>query len=357
MAKTIIIAEAGVNHNGSLDLAFELIDQAVAVGADIVKFQAFNSSQIVTQSLSKASYQKVNTGGQDSQLAMLKKLELSRADHERLIEHCQKKSIKYLSSVFDLQSLNDLVNYFGITEVKLGSGEITNGPLLLKIAQLQCDVILSTGMCDLVDIQRALSILAFGYLDRSEYPTRATFEAAFNSVEAQKILKEKVVLLHCTTAYPAPINDINLYAMDTMRNTFLLPVGYSDHSLGINIAIAAVARGAIMLEKHFTLDKNLPGPDHKASLDPREFARMVTAIREVEVALGNAEKKVTPSELDHFDIVRKHLVAAQTIKKGEKFTERNIAVKRSQGKISPIYFWEILGETADKDYVIDDVIS
>lgn len=356
MRKTYIIAEAGVNHNGSIENAKKLIDVAVAAGADAVKFQTFKSKSIASKKAMKAQYQKKTTDQSESQLDMLKKLELDQATHEILIKYCEEKHIQFLSTPFDLESVDLLANTFDIPTLKVPSGEITNGPLLLKMAKTNKPIIMSTGMSNLAEVEMALAILAFGYLGLEEEPTIKGFQKAYSTKDGQKLLQAKVTLLHCTTEYPAPIRDVNLKMMDTLFHAFNLPVGYSDHTEGITVPIAAVARGAQVIEKHFTLDKNMPGPDHKASLEPFELKQMVHSIREVEFSIGNSLKKPSLSELDNKEVIRKSLVAAKDIKEGEIFTEQNLTVKRPGNGISPTKIWEYLGERATKDYSEDEMI-
>lgn len=357
MQKTYIIAEAGVNHNGSLDMAKELIDVAVHVGADAVKFQTFKAEQLVSVHAPKADYQHRLTNQAESQLDMLRKLELDIEAHFILIDYCRKKEIEFLSTPFDTESVDILHQLVGISKFKISSGEITNAPLLLYIAQKGKPIILSTGMSSIGEIEQALSVLAFGLLNSGSVPTESAFSTAYSSPEGQQLLKEKVSLLHCTTEYPTPFEDVNLYAMDTLSSTFKLPVGLSDHTEGIAIPIAAVARGATVIEKHFTLDRTLPGPDHHASLEPDELKQIVASIRQVEKALGSSIKKASPSELKNKSIVRKSLVANRAIHRGEKFTEANLTVKRPGYGVSPNHYWQWLEKTAEKDYAKDEVIK
>jgi len=355
--RTFIIAEAGVNHNGSLDMAKELVFQAAKAGADAVKFQTFKAENIVSIHAQKADYQKKNTAQDESQYEMVKKLELDQTMHEELLRFCQEQHIKFLSTPFDLESVDLLANHLKVDQLKIPSGEITNGPLLLKAAQTRLPILLSTGMSTLGEIEDALRVLSYGYLGYSEHPTRSALEDAFSSHEGQKILKHNVTLLHCTTEYPAPFEEVNLKAMDTMEQAFGLPVGFSDHTDGIAVAIGAVARGATVIEKHFTLDKTLPGPDHKASLEPDELKLMITSIRQIERALGSSIKSATPSEQKNKPIARKSLVASRIICKGELFTEDNITTKRPGTGISPMNYWEWIGKPATRDYEADEVIQ
>ncbi len=356
MSAVFVIAEAGVNHNGSLGLALKLVEAAKQAGADAVKFQTFKAENLVCKATEKAEYQKRLSGSDESQFDMLRRLELSESDHEQIIAHCNKLGIEFLSSPFDLPSLQLLVKRFQLKKLKLGSGELTNAPLLLEIGHSGCPLILSTGMSTLDEVREALGILAFGYLASSESPTIKRFKEAFSSAAGQALLREKLTLLHCTTEYPAPYSDINLKAMDSLENEFGLPVGYSDHSEGLAITLAAVARGASVIEKHFTLDCNLPGPDHKASLEPDGLKLMVEGIRQIEAGLGDGVKRLMPSELKNRDMARKSLVTQKPIKKGELFSEANLVVKRPGSGVAPIHYWQWLGRVADRDYEADEVI-
>jgi len=356
MPQTFIIAEAGVNHNGSLELAKELVYQAAKAGADAVKFQTFRAEQVISRYAKKADYQKKATDAEESQLEMVKKLELTAAMHEELRECCKRFNIQFLSTPFELESVDLLANQIRVDQLKIPSGEITNAPLLLKAAQTGLPIFLSTGMATLGEVELALGVIAFGYTCKGSQPSLQAFQRAFLSEEGQQALKRNVRLLHCTTEYPAPFEEVNLAAMDTLATAFGLPIGLSDHTEGIAIPIAAVARGATIIEKHFTLDKNLPGPDHKASLEPHELKEMVTSIRQVELAIGSSVKLPTRSELKNRDVVRKSLVATTNIRKGEPFTLANLTAKRPGTGVSPMFYWEWLGKTADRDYEEDDVI-
>ncbi|MCE2594058.1 N-acetylneuraminate synthase [Motilimonas cestriensis] len=354
---TLIIAEAGVNHNGDEKLAFELVDAAYQAGADIVKFQTFKAKNLVTADAKQAEYQVANTQKQESQLAMLSRLELSYDAHHQLVKHCESLGIEFLSTAFDSESLDFLVNDLGLTRLKIPSGEITNAPLVLEHAKTGCDLIVSTGMATLSEIEAVLGVIAFGYIaDKTATPSELAFQQAYASEAGQQALKQKVTVLHCTTEYPAPMAEINLKAMDTLERAFELPAGYSDHSEGITIPIAAVARGAVLIEKHFTLDKNMDGPDHKASLEPQELAAMVKAIRQVEVALGVGVKSPTVSEVKNKAVARKSLVAAEDIKHGEKFTKENLTIKRPGSGVSPYRYWELLDKKASHAYQSGDLI-
>lgn len=352
---TYIIAEAGVNHNGSLDMAKKLVEVAAAAGADAVKFQTFKADALVSRLAPKAEYQIRTTDAAESQHEMIRKLELDELAHETLIEYCRVCGIEFLSTPFDLESLDLLSGRFNLSCIKIPSGDITNAPLLLRIAQTGKPVILSTGMSTLGEIEDALGVLAFGYLDNRE-PSIASFRAAYCSVLGQTKLQDKVTILHCTTEYPAPLEDVNLKVIDTMRSAFGLRVGYSDHTEGIAVPIAAVARGAVVIEKHFTLDRSLPGPDHKASLEPAELKQMVSAIRMVEQALGSGKKHPAPSELKNMSVARKSLVAAAAISSGELFTTENLTVKRPGNGLSPMRYWELLNRKSSRDFSADEAV-
>jgi len=334
MKKTYIIAEAGVNHNGGLKLAKKMIDAAVEAGADAVKFQTFKAEKVVSRYAPKAEYQKKTTTADESQLEMIKKLELDAAAHQTLIDYCKKKNIRFLSTPFDLESI-DLLNELGLDIFKIPSGEITNLPYLRKIGALKREIILSTGMADLGEIENALNVLT----------------------GTGTKLKD-ITILHCNTEYPTPMQDVNLKAMQTIKSAFPgVHVGYSDHTEGIEVPIAAVAMGAAIIEKHFTLDKNMEGPDHKASLEPDELTAMVKAIRNIETALGTGIKKPSSSELKNKTIARKSIVAARNICKGESFTEENLTVKRPGTGISPMRWDEVIGQLVQKDYKQDDMVE
>lgn len=355
--RTYIIAEAGVNHNGSLALARKLIDAAAAAGADAVKFQTFRAEALVSRTAPKAEYQKRAAGAAGSQYEMLRKVELDAAAHRALAGHCRRRKIQFLSTPFDERSLDLLHTTINVPLIKIPSGEITNGPLLLAAARTGRPIILSTGMSTLDEVKTALEVIAYGYTSRSCRPTRGAFRASFRSPSGKRALARKVTLLHCTTEYPAPFSDINLRAMDTLRAAFNLPVGLSDHSPGACIPVAAVARGAAVIEKHFTLDRDLPGPDHRASLEPHEFRSMVREIRNIEQALGSGKKSPAPSERKNIPVARKSLVAAREIRKGERFTEENITIKRPGTGASPMRYWDALGIKAAKRYRKDEVIK
>ncbi len=352
-----IVAEAGVNHNGSIDSAKQLVRVAADAGADAVKFQTFRTDKFVSHYVPKAKYQNADVNVFESQYEMLQRLELDKAAHVLLMQECAALGVEFLSTPFDLDSLALLTGEVDLPRIKLSSGDITDAPFLFAVAKTGKPTILSTGMSTLAEIETALGILAFGYCERIEQPSVKAFERAFHSVEGQKKLQEKVTLLHCTTEYPAPFSDVNLRAMITMGKAFGLRVGYSDHTTGIAIPVAAVALGATVIEKHFTLDRNLPGPDHKASLEPTELKQMVCSIREVESALGSSLKMPAASELKNRSIARKSLVAAQNIQSGEVFTAENLATKRAGEGVSPVLYWEMLGRIASRDYDEDEKVQ
>lgn len=355
-----VIAEAGVNHNGSLEAALRLVDIAAEAGADAVKFQTFKAESLVARKAPKAAYQTRTTSAEESQYDMLKQLELADSDYRELKRYAEHKSIQFLSTPFDVPSLQLLVGEFGMGVIKVPSGEIANAPFLLAVARMADQVILSTGMSTLADVEAALEVLAFGFTtpaSTASHPTRAAFGAAYASPEGQRQLRERVTVLHCTTEYPAPMSEVNLKAMDTLRTAFGLPVGYSDHTQGIHVPVAAAARGACIIEKHFTSDRNLPGPDHKASLEPDELAAMIAAIRDIEQSLGDGIKRPTPSELGNMQVARKSVVAARRIQAGEVFDENNLTCKRPGTGVSPFDYWRLLGKPAGRDYCADEQID
>ena len=334
MKRTLIIAEAGVNHNGDIAKAKALIDKGAEAGVDYVKFQTFKAGNLVTKQAKRAAYQYKNTQDNDSQYEMLKKLELSQKDHQELIDYCTQKGVKFLSTGFDFESLEFLAG-LGITIAKIPSGDITNLPYLRKVATLFPEVILSTGMANITEIKDAVKVLT-----------------------DNGVSKDKITVLHCNTEYPTPMEDVNLKAMLHIQQEVGVAIGYSDHTLGIEVPIAAVALGATVIEKHFTLDKTLPGPDHKASLEPEELKTMVIAIRNIEKAVGgSAIKEVSASEAKNKPIVRKSIVVAKKIVKGESFTVENLTVKRPGTGISPMQWDEVIGKTAKKDFEEDDLIE
>jgi N,N'-diacetyllegionaminate synthase len=331
--RTLIIAEAGVNHNGDLALARQLIDAAAEAGADLVKFQTFNADRLVTRTARKADYQIQTTHSQESQYDMLRRLELSPKAHKELMSHCASRNVGFFSTGFDVESVNLLVS-LGQDRFKIPSGEITNLPYLRHIGSLGNRVILSTGMATLGEVENAI-----------------------NALERAGTSRADITVLHCTTEYPTPMNEVNLRAMQSLHAAFDVAVGYSDHTPGIEVAIAAVAMGASVIEKHFTLDRDMPGPDHKASLEPEELKAMVRAIRNIEAALGNGIKCLTPSETRNKPIVRKSLVANRPIKSGERFSAENITVKRPGTGISPMLWDEVMGRPSPRDFSADELIE
>ena len=332
MKRVFIVAEAGVNHNGSLELAEKMIRVAAEAGVDAVKFQSFKTEKLVCESAEKARYQKETTDAKESQFAMLKRLELDEAAHRRLMEVCAEAGVTFLSSPFDLESI-ELLDRLGMEIFKIPSGEITNLPYLRKIGVLEKRVILSTGMADLGEIEDALDVLEEAGTSRSH-----------------------ITILHANTMYPTPMEDVNLKAMQTIACAFGCDVGYSDHTLGIEVPVAATALGATVIEKHFTLDRSLPGPDHRASLEPDELRAMVHGIRNIESALGDGIKRSSPSERPNRIPARKSIVAAKPIRKGERVSEANLAVKRPGSGISPMRWDEIVGSVATRDYEKDEPI-
>ncbi len=330
MNKIFVIAEAGVNHNGDIEIAKRLIDAAVEAGADAVKFQTFKAEQLVCRDAKKAEYQLATTDQSESQYDMLKKLELTTETHEILMKYCDQKNIMFLSTPFDIESINFL-SKLGVQIYKIPSGEITNLPYLREVGKHRQKTILSTGMSSMDEVKAAVDVL-------------------------QKAGANDIILLHCNTQYPTPITDVNLLAMVRMREELGLPVGYSDHTQGIEIPIAAAALGAMVIEKHFTLDRSMEGPDHKASLEPDELQAMVSSIRKVEKAMGDGIKKPTFSELSNMAVARKSIVAKCDVRTGELFTKDNLTTKRPGTGISPMRWDEIIGTAAKRDYVKDEMI-
>lgn len=330
--KVLIIAEAGVNHNGSLQRALEMVDAAVTAGADVIKFQSFRTDKLVTPDAPKAAYQENNTGTSGGQYAMLKKLELDEQAHIVLMDYCRGKNITFLSTPFDPDSA-EMLNRLGVGMFKVGSGDLTNLPLLRQLAKFGKPVILSTGMANLMEIEKALEVLTHAGLPL-----------------------EKVTVLHANTDYPTPYSDVNLLAMQTIAKRFNVKVGYSDHTDGIEVPVAAVALGAGVIEKHFTLDRNLEGPDHRASLEPAELGAMVRAVRNISEALGDGQKVPSAGERKNMAAARKSIVAACNIYKGEQFTEENLAVKRPGTGICPLRWDDIIGTFAKRDYRKDELI-
>ena len=331
MEKVYIIAEAGDNHNGDFNTALKLVDVAKRAGADCVKFQTFVTEEIISKYAEMAEYQKKNTGKEESQFEMVKRLELSFDEFRKIKEYCDRVGIQFLSTPFDLKSV-DFLNELGVPFFKIPSGEITNYPYLIKIAHTGKPVVMSTGMCEPDEILAAINVL-------------------------EKNGSGEITLLHCNTEYPTPLKDVNLYAMRTMKKMFGKKVGYSDHTKGIEVPVAAVALGACVIEKHFTLDKNMPGPDHKASLEPDELGRMVKNIRNIEIALGDGVKRVSESERKNIEIARKSIVARRNIQEGEILTEENLAVKRPGTGINPMQWMEVLGTRAVRDFKEDELIE
>lgn len=330
--KTLIIAEAGVNHNGDMDLAKKLIDEAAASGADIIKFQTFQARNIASRDAAKADYQKQNTGLEESQFEMLQRLELARQHHSELLKYCEERNIRFLSSGFDISDLEFLIA-LGIDRIKIPSGEITNLPYLRFVGNSGLPILLSTGMASLNEVGVAIKIL----------------------LDAGSHLSE-ITVLHCNTEYPTPFGDVNLKAMNTMAKTFGVKIGYSDHTLGIEVATAAVALGATVIEKHFTLDRNMSGPDHAASLEPKELKAMVLAIRNIEIALGDGIKQISKSEKNNIKIARRSLFAKTKIKEGDMFTPKNLVAKRPGTGISPMLWDDLVGTKANRDYLEDEMI-
>jgi N-acetylneuraminate synthase len=354
---TIVIAEAGVNHNGEEELAFKLVDAAFDAGADIVKFQTFKAGELASKHAVQAEYQVSNTKKKESQIDMLRRLELPFDLHHKLVSYCEQLGINFLSTAFDSASLRFLIDDLGLNRLKIPSGDITNAPFILEHARSRCDLILSTGMSNLSDIELALSVIAFGYIAESKsLPSLEAFREAYASKEGQLALMEKVTVLHCTTEYPAPFDEINLNVLQTLRASFGLSIGYSDHSEGIFVPIAAVAKGASVIEKHFTLDKTMTGPDHRASLNPEELTQMIAGIRIVELALGCSIKSPTTSEFKNIPVARKSLVARSVIKEGEEFTKENIGLKRPGNGRSPFDFWSLIGNKASRNYDADEFL-
>jgi len=331
--RTLIIAEAGVNHNGNLDLAKKLIDAAAEAGADLVKFQSFNANRLVTRSAKKADYQAQTMDSKESQHEMLSRLEISPSMHKELISHCRERGIEFFSTGFDIESVDLLVG-LGQDLFKIPSGEITNLPYLRHIGRFGKTLILSTGMATLGEIEAAIEVIEYAGTPRAN-----------------------ITVLHCTTEYPTPMNEVNLRAMHSIHSAFGVAIGYSDHTTGIEVAIAAVAMGASVIEKHFTLDRSLPGPDHKASLEPAELKAMVTAIRNIEIALGDGIKRLTSSEVSNKQVARKSLVASQFIKAGDAFSSQNVTIKRPGTGISPMRWDEVMSHVAIRDFAIDELIE
>lgn len=351
-----IIAEAGVNHNGSVDLALRLVDVAADAGADIVKFQTFQADKLATAKAAKAEYQIVNTNEAGSQLDMLRALELSAEDHQIIVERARSRGIGFMSTAFDAESLAMLAA-FEMPAIKIPSGDVTSVALLLQSARSGKPLIISTGMATLGEIEQALGVVAFGLITNKMPKSRKDFEEAYCSDAGRNALREKITLLHCVTEYPAPPQTINLRAMTAMAAAFGLPVGYSDHTTGIEVALAAVALGAVVIEKHFTLDRSLPGPDHNASLEPHELKQLVSLTRNIESALGSAVKGPGPQEMRNRAVARRSLVAARAIHKGDILTADMLAERRPGTGLPPIEGLNLIGRPAGRDYLPDDLIE
>lgn len=356
--RTLIIAEAGVNHNGDRARALALVEAAARAGADIVKFQSFRADKLATAEAAKASYQQATTGAAQSQLEMLRVLELSEDDEACIAAACAASNVIYMSTPFDSDSATHLVRRIGVSTLKVGSGDLTNAPLLLHLARFKLPIILSTGMATLAEVEQALGVIAFGYLgDATTRPAPSDMAKVLLDRESWTTLRAKVTLLHCTTEYPADPQSINLRAMATLRDAFDLPVGFSDHTRGIHVASAAVALGATVIEKHLTLDRNLPGPDHRASIETDEMAAMIASIRDVEAALGDGRKIPAPEEIANRAVARRSLVALRPVRAGERFSEDNLGVKRPGNGVPPIEYWSRLGKTAQRDYAANEALD
>ena len=359
MDNVYIIAEAGVNHNGERKTAFDLIDVALESGADAIKFQTFKASNLVTKYAEKAQYQKETTSGDDTQFKMLKELELHYDLHFDLKKYCELEGIEFLSTAFDIESLLFLSQELNLNKLKIPSGEITNAPLILEFAKTGKEIILSTGMSNLQEIKNALSLIACGLIDRNQSLEELSSEIlseAFESKIGKSNLKEHITLLHCITEYPTPMDEVNLRSIDLIKEQFKLPTGFSDHTDGYLASLAAVSKGACVIEKHFTLDKNAVGPDHKASLEPIELKQMIKEIRVIEDMQGKEIKEAMPSEIKNIPIARKSIVAACDIKEGELFTTKNLTTKRPGNGISPMKIMDLLGTNAERNYREDELI-
>ena len=353
--KTYFIAEAGVNHNGDKTMAMKLIEEAAMAGANAIKFQTFNAKKIISKTLDKANYQKKSSKDISSQYEMLKKLELPKSFYKDLISNAKKMKIDFISTPFDYESLNFLYS-LRVPFFKIPSGEINNLPFLWKIANLRKNVILSTGMSNLSDIELALAVLNHGFSSRTQPKDLDEVWALWSKLDINKFRK-KVSILHCLSNYPAKDNEVNLNAIKTLKKAFKIPVGFSDHSLGIHLPIAAIALGAVIIEKHLTLDKNLEGPDHSSSLEPLELKKLVENIRSLENALGDGIKKTQKNEWEVRGKVRKKIVASRKIKKGEKFSSKNLKIIRSETGLYPENYWNLLGTISDKNYSENDSID
>ena len=357
MTRVFVIAEAGVNHNGSEEMAMRLVDAASDAGADAVKFQTFQADLLASPSAPKARYQSENTTPKDSQLDMLRALELSFDSHCRVMEHCRGKGIKFLSTPFDEVSLDFLVDELGLDCIKISSGDLTNGPFLLRVARKNKTIILSTGMGSLGQVEDALAVLAYGMLcDAAPQGLRQILEI-LNRPEAWSILREKVTLLHCTTEYPAPADSANLSSMSTLSQAFGLPVGYSDHTIGSHVASAAVALGAVLIEKHITLDRQMEGPDHLASADPAQFCDYVRAVREVSSCMGSGRKVPSAAELDNRTAACRSLSAITNIQAGDLWCCDTLACRRPGSGLSPMLYWDYLGRRSERKYSCGELLD
>jgi len=357
MSEIFIIAEIGVNHNGSRDIAMEMIDTASRAGVDAVKFQTFNTEKLVSKNTPKTKYQIKNDRSSKNQFDMLKKLELSRDLHFELNEYSSSKEIEFLSTAFDEDSLDFLVHELGMKKNKIPSGELNNAPFLIKHGATGNEIILSTGMSSLKEIHQAISAIAFGMSETKMKPSNKNFKEVIQSKDIQNELMKRVTLLHCTSQYPAPIESLNLMALITLKEEFEMNVGYSDHSLGIEASVAAAAMGAKIIEKHFTLDNTLEGPDHKASLEPDELINLATSIRKIELMLGSREKSPSKEELEIKSLATKSIVAKNIIREGEYFTDDNLTTKRPGDGMSPFLFWDLIGVKSKKEYMPDEQID
>ena len=358
MSQVKVIAEAGVNHNGRLEMALELVDVARAAGADCVKFQTFVTDKVISPAAPLASYQARGNDRVASQADLVRPLELSFDDFRLIYRHCSERGISFLSTAFDSDSLDFLARDLELTTLKIPSGELTNAPFVLAHAATGADLIVSTGMASIGEIETALGVIAFGLTaGAGARPGLEAFAAAYASEDGRQAIAARVTLLHCTTEYPAPMTDVNLTAMTSLRTAFGVPVGYSDHTLGVAVPAAATALGASVIEKHFTLDKDLPGPDHRASADPAELRDVVRAVRDVEVALGDGVKRPAASEIPNKAVARKSLVALRPIRAGEEFDAENLGAMRPGDGESPYSYWSHLGLVASRDYAPGELIA
>jgi N-acetylneuraminate synthase len=355
-SRTFIIAEAGVNHNGSLDIAKQLVDAAVEAGADAVKFQSFDAKELAVATVDKAPYQKALTGSAESQLQMLERLQLDADQHMALRDYADRCGIEFMSAPFDIGSLRMLLDLH-LKRIKVPSGELTNAPLLFQMGKSGLPIILSTGMSSLVEIGDTLDLLSFAACELAEPKCSKDFDDYRFQPKAEQWLKQSVTLLQCTSAYPTPFSEINLRVLETLRQHFGLQVGLSDHSEGLTVPIAAVALGAVVVEKHLTLSRQMSGPDHLASLEPDEFRELVRRVREVELSLGSTEKIPVASEVANQQLARKYLVARSIIKTSDVFTTNNLTTKRSASGLSARFYWDLLGKVAKQNYQVDQAID